>query len=669
MIYFSEISHKLTLILFIVKISWCQHNPEICVPQSGNPGPPPPEPMESYSTNIQINYMNEMISEEVIESVDRNKRMTTIEFVSGGERFKYIYSMNEEVVLHIHSNSYESICTTEKLFDMDPTDFFLQERILGPLGLLGSLVTALQSSGAGYYYLGPAFVKGTVAHQWDLCGYIEELKATVQVVISWTDSRWSPGFEFPPDVGTRSIPVQVVLRGKGKFQKDKNKSTDLNIVYDYSQFRPYVPSLEIFQPPIDVYCLGYKTNVPVPQLPDYFSYKSEIISFDLPKNTPTGIVYRKIYYDSKFNITQIEYNSKDPRLGLESEHGKDERLLIIHDFNTGVQYKLHMDEGTCNISDIQPWFPDVSTAQNHIIMSNPKEFLSLNRKNIVYNGKFYERGLPVDVFSSLSRVNEDIPTITQWFFTKNDSAITEGSEDERIELVKLISRPQTATGREGTTEINFYDFNKAEPSLFTYDITQCYNNEEMKDFLLIFPTQYFLELSRNMNLLKYRLLAELSKAARVHVLRLNQMKVKSDKHNLVVHFTLLDKPPLKENYENPNVEENDLEAAVEALQTTIYNSKFRVTVPLNTSFVVTLQPPKNGLKEVSSLVDKTTNDSRKGYTQGQVVGIGVGASMAGFVLGATLFFCYFKRHTRSTTRSSDEMKNPFDILEVGESNI
>ncbi|XP_022258870.1 uncharacterized protein LOC111089909, partial [Limulus polyphemus] len=106
MIYFNELFHKSTLILFIVKISWCQHNPAICVPQSGNPGPSPPESLDSYSTNIQINYMNNMISEEVIESIDRNKRMATTEFISGGERFKYIYSMNEEVVLRIHSNSY-----------------------------------------------------------------------------------------------------------------------------------------------------------------------------------------------------------------------------------------------------------------------------------------------------------------------------------------------------------------------------------------------------------------------------------------------------------------------------------------------------------------------------------------------------------------------------------
>ncbi|XP_022249413.1 uncharacterized protein LOC111087353 [Limulus polyphemus] len=552
---------------------------------------------------------------------------------------------------------------------MDPTDFFLQERIIGPLGLLGSLVTALQTSGAGYYYLGPAFIKGTAVHQWDLCGYIEELKATVQVVITWTDSRWSPGFEFPPEVDDRSIPVQVVLRGKGKFQKDKNEATELNIVYDYSRFRPYVPSPETFQPPIDVYCSGYKANVPVPQLPDYFSYNSEIIFFDSPKNIPTRITYRKIYYDYKFNITQIEYNSKDPRLGLKTGQERGERLLVIHDFNTGVQYNLHMDEETCNISDIQTWFPDVSTAQNHILMSNPKEFLSLNRKDIVYNGKFHERGLQVDVFSSLSRVDEGTPIITQWFFTTNSTAIMEGSDEQRIELVKLISRPQTAMGREGTTEINFYDFNEAEPSLFTYDITPCYNSKEKKDFLLILPTKYVLELSRNMNLLKSRVLAELSKAASVHVLRVNQMKVKSDDNNFMIHFTLLDKPPLVGNVANPKVDENDLEAAVDALRSTIYNSQLRVTVPLNTSFVVDLQPSKDGLKEVSSLVDKTADDSGKGYTQGQVTGIGVDACMAGFVLGAALFFCYLTRHRRPTKHSSDDMKDSFDIVEVGESSI
>lgn len=45
-------------------------------------------------------------------------------------------------------------------------------------------------------------------------------------------------------------------------------------------------------------------------------------------------------------------------------------------------------------------------------------------------------------------------------------------------------------GQEGVVEINFYDFDRTEPSIYLYDLTTCFNDSSSKFLVFTFPGKY-----------------------------------------------------------------------------------------------------------------------------------------------------------------------------------
>ncbi|KAK3584921.1 hypothetical protein CHS0354_021794 [Potamilus streckersoni] len=131
--------------------------------------------------------------------------------------------------------------------------------------------------------MGNATILGMSVQHWQACIYWNATNSTFLVDYYFTQN-WDTASTY------QHVPVRANVTGS-KWQN--GTQTFFNHVYDYYAFHVTLDQdPDIFTTPKGVICPGRKRTRPIPQLPDYFYFRVEVIYPDL--GTVSAIDHRKL---------------------------------------------------------------------------------------------------------------------------------------------------------------------------------------------------------------------------------------------------------------------------------------------------------------------------------------------------------------------------------------
>ncbi|KAL5021454.1 hypothetical protein ScPMuIL_000609 [Solemya velum] len=238
------------------------------------------------------------------------------------------------------------------------------------------------------------------------------------------------------------------------------------------QFRFYLPQLGTFTAEAVSLAYGWLQKTTAPILPGQFSSRIE-------QTNPgeRSIFESQIKYDATHKLVLYDAISYDYPY---------HQTFTIHDFNTGIAYKIDEDIGSCSISHIpvngfdatrNPKTNGGRGAYLHNV-ENAAELLGMNMR-FQYVGQSTKRGLLCDVFEG--QWNLSIPGVTmatlRYYFLHNTwtQLSTSGNDETTRQPVSLdISSAQM----DFFTTYNFLDFVDGPFNLNHFDIQKCFPDKQ-----------------------------------------------------------------------------------------------------------------------------------------------------------------------------------------------
>ncbi|XP_054721395.1 uncharacterized protein LOC129231172 [Uloborus diversus] len=465
---------RISICLVLVVVHHCYaQNLKFSCPDKNPNDPLLPHLPPSFSTNLRLNYVTERRTVEVRQFVKGSNE--AIELTSAGRQVKYIHRPDKKLLLTIEYDSDEQpSCKVEP----SPGEgrYFLKSIDSGPSNILKVFKEKAAVGWDDFVYTKPKYEDGTFLHKWEGCFE----NPTVKISIGFTMPTW--------------IPFQnSSLSNVDRFiqKADVQMQGDIFMSAVFSRFNPRTPADSEFQPPEGVFCEGWGPDVPIPTITDYFTYNSEILVYESAAGIRPFISQRKVFYDVFGGISRTDFydalaDTPDIFTPITAR-----AKTVIHDFKAGVQYVLDPVTGKCSYDEFETTFSVLSvkftTTED---MPTSKKYFYMDAAKIYYSGQYYTRGLIADVFSAettIEGMNYKGPSIVSWYFTTNKTQVVEGLQAEENVLLRMVVRPKAGFGRQNMAVVNFYNFVKAKPEEYNYDLTGCYNESYSKHLTLTFP--------------------------------------------------------------------------------------------------------------------------------------------------------------------------------------
>lgn len=605
MVAFSRSVVSVLILLFI-----CHSGNSFTKFECKNKGGGAPKLPQAYSTNIRINFLDQQYTVEMNYATNKEGGKEIIEFQKHDRHVMYIRRGDQKSSLFIqYRKDAHPTCKFTK--SGDRKDFF-QSEDSGPSNiLLKALEVMLAPDTHDVYSISTSTETGLHATRYEGC--LTDLGINISMTFAAKDWKMPHISSLVKNV---SYPDMVVV--------DDGKSM---ITALYSYFDPTVPDDAVFQPPADVYCDGFRADKTPPKMTDYFSYGAEMIMYESAMGIAPTVSDMEVYYDYPARISRIDFNNPYARdSDLFSEITAQKRS-IIHDFNAGVQYIFDPFTGQCTTDTIDSRFSAISTEETKDnTMLKGIEYFWLDDLKTSYNGQFPIRGMMADVYTAL-RVNPQTKKsqIISWYFSTDETRLVESENVEKNVLLRMYVRPETDLDKEDVVEVNFYNFAKEEPDVFTYDLTSCYNDTSSKTLVFTFPGIDSLRGSEK--LIGMLIHLAIKNTTGVAKQRIYMKEVIFSGGYMYGEFSLLEKSPIKREDSSKEI---SLEDALKKLQKSVSTGSFIVNVPSGKN-VITLKPQPNGLNVFAG--DRVRKPQETGYREGSVVSLTIGMLILGFLLG------------------------------------
>lgn len=184
-------------------------------------------------------------------------------------------------------------------------------------------------------------------------------------------------------------------------------------------------------------------------------------------------------------------------------------VSVIHDFNQGLQYKIEQNLYTCNITrleDIRDRLFDVDVDSAVPQLSSPSQLsLILHKYNYSYEGVTKVRGIDADSWVSVRdferfTANSNISNATvEVFFSRpgwllvNGHSVTTKPAPLRTKISGVLSYRNITDGsivtKPMSLQFEMFDFSDSEPPYDAFDITPCFDHDDLVHVVLIVPGQ------------------------------------------------------------------------------------------------------------------------------------------------------------------------------------
>ncbi|XP_046582848.1 uncharacterized protein LOC124290196 [Haliotis rubra] len=454
--------------------------------------------------------------------------------------------------------------------------------------------------------------------------------------------------------------------------------------YDIVYFQEYIDDYSVFQIPGGIYCDGRKNTKTTPNVPNYFSFRAEMI---VPHYNAIG-AYDE-WYDYSRKMVRIDSKPMPGGLVFVPMVARRE----IHDFNAGVSYMVDMASGDCQVAPLSTdVFDSQLTDLNHISIKSPKQFFDFTSGAFVYSGQKTERSITMDTW--IGKRKDFPPGLNQtsfweWYFSTDNWLISEFGPSIRKAPMRLkINIP----GVNATYIYNIFDFTEDEPDIMMFDVSDCYEKGDLRNFRFTLKGNAW-AISPKPKLFKYNMATAITNAMGISGPRIQAVQADFDNKGVYVVFTLLGPPPIKGDTGNP-INSISSDTAANNFRRTLDSGQFSfqstIVKPVSGTRTYTYTGVPHSMKEVirssnGTLIDltdtttsgptmavptlhqgttlhpplaKTTQQSHSspvgapsGWQGGSVAGIAIGMSILGLFLGVISTLMALK------LRKPDEMKD------------
>ncbi|XP_042904643.1 uncharacterized protein [Parasteatoda tepidariorum] len=597
-------------LLAVLALIECETDPEftdtlpsfIC-PKSGTNDPLPSFP-PTFSADTRLNFPNKQLTVELRHYKDEAGKRESLEIFAPGRHVKYVVHDKQHLLINFPDNDYATCSVTSS------STIQLEDEDSGPNGFLQKVLDVTKKPNE--FFLADSGVNnGVFSKKWEGCF----VNPKINVSIRFSEVDWkNPG----NDTKNKRLPVSMEAQIDGDF-----------VTGLIDNLQASMPDDIYFQPPADVYCPGFREDVKPPEFPDFFSYDGELMMFETRTEVIPFVSHRSVYYDYPAGISRVDYH--DPL--SEIEDSAEDKVVakgisVIHDFNSRIQYSFMLPTWQCEVEEFETTAEIVEEKETkETAMITAKQYFALDVKKISYNGQFMHRGYLADVFTATVQHfdGSDGKNIYSWFFSSVQTKIVQNEKLEKNVLLRMLVRPESGSKRRDRIELNIYNFETQEPTADVFDITNCYDENLSKAYVITFPANNALRGSEK--ILKLAAHLALKEATGLSKQRIFVSETVFNKQFLFVEFKLLEAPTSLK----PNVTKKEMSLADAAakLKKSVQDGSFKLSVSAD-SGLITLIPQKDGFNEFSG--DRKVQDTSS-FSQGSVVGLTIGMLLLGFVLG------------------------------------
>ncbi|KAL3868291.1 hypothetical protein ACJMK2_041117 [Sinanodonta woodiana] len=429
----------------------------------------------------------------------------------------------------------ENVCQTFNLSTSPDKVLFGETYSNGAPHIMSSTIALKFGPEFGEVYMGTATILGMTVQHWQACIYWNSTNSTFLV-----DYYFTQNWDTPSTY--QHVPVMANVTGS-KWQN--GTQTFFNHLYNYYAFHVVLDQdPDIFTTPKGVVCPGRKSTRPIPQLPDYFYVRVEMIYPDLGTVSATDV-----WYDEDYKLFRKDYrplSAYDPTYTTNP-------LTEIHDFNTGVRYIIDNLMGNCTILPLLNSSSDSMTNMTArkvngtyvVEMKTPRQYFNIDN-SFTYAGQRWERGLLVDVFiaqstnlylgSYVDYANSTVELSflsSNWAEIPNDGTVQDGPNvPVKMEI--------TADSVGFHVIYNYMDFDEQHPDIKLFDVARCYAEGQKAQFQVRLTGTYRKATSTYLQDLSHLRFAQ---TMNISPLRIQDIRVDYDDAFIFLSATLLDRVP------------------------------------------------------------------------------------------------------------------------------
>ncbi|XP_066272357.1 uncharacterized protein [Branchiostoma lanceolatum] len=566
--------------LILLKAVSADRDPSVCMERPANGGPQIPALPNVFQAYVECNMVDLGYTVAVMEYYDGVRNRGSILSEAHGSTRTVVYDFpNDEAFVIIGST-----CQTQKASELSMSQLGLFGVNTGN-GTAGHIYSVNQVFHFGpqvsLFYEGTAEVRGVPVQWWSTCQYMADLDVTffgqyyftlpgyqvclfvcllpgrhvlrtvllhpagVPGEVCFGDRRGpttacygflvflpSQSAAYGLDDVRSPIPVRINVTGKtGSFPQ-----RHINHLYEFSQFRANIdPGATAFETPPHVYCGGRPETVPLPPVPEVFSFHSEMV---VPNSRL--IANFKEWFDTADQVAR--YDTK-PASG--SAASSSNPISTVDDFTTGLSYRIDRRTGSCVVSPVRnnSGFADgLPVDPLHVRMTTAAEFFHFENTSWAYVGEVDVGGLPCMRWIGLRDdypPNSPMQTTWEWSFAQPGwTSALPSSSDVTSQSFPVMLEVRGVHRKDFSFSYSFSMFS-AFVDVSDFDIvSQCFTTEQKNRVQIIFPGQFPADL--NVNWFRTALKKGVASAAQVESLRVTDIQIDRYGSQLVAEATLLD---------------------------------------------------------------------------------------------------------------------------------
>ncbi|XP_065339731.1 uncharacterized protein LOC135939337 [Cloeon dipterum] len=490
-------------------------------------------------------------------------------------------------------------------------------------------------------------------------------------MLSWRrrDADMSVELTYVRSDGHELLPVAARLEGSGRVFGLPGGY--IQLTYSFLNFKTEVGGDwnrvdSPFLPPAGVFCqpLAQSNKTPhLPPLAEQFSVSMETIV-----HSSRLISYEQQHYDLVEKLVAYTWrphlHTPLPPVNFGNFPPAQSRLpahsfRLVHDFKSGVQYRISEETGNCTLEGIPLDAPDaaLTAATKHVRLRHAQELLHADRDSFAYWGLREVRGILCDVWVASRGTQRGFYSTVEVFLSHKNWSV----EMEVLNHVQRVpvgvatyltpaQESQSSTTFQHVSTTHYYGYRTGHPAWSNFEIAPCLNRLN-RLFLKLSLQISYRELSQfNLEAVQDSLRRAIAGIAGVSPLRVTQITLSSEGANgeVAVWFSLLEAPGLVGPVDQPRAQLS-LADSHQLLRGIVQRHPVPVRIGLGGGRQRVVQFRAGSLAAVPEAVHPGTTGGKPRryfhatYTAGSMAGFGFSMVVLGLCVGLLSGFLLWKK--------------------------
>lgn len=410
---------------------------------------------ETFQTTIQVNLLNEQSSVLLRYYYDGKMDRQSVRIIEAQKEEALLIDNKNKTVYFLSKsniNCEESDLNLAKL-ELWQYILFGEKPLLKMINAFSKPLNSNPESGTETFKTNGTIRNGNFSAIFDAMFEIRE-------------SNWSTV------TGWKNVPVSVSINGS----MSVTDQTSFQYQYEFFNFTGSIKDMSVFKIPAGMMCEDFHSVEKFPDIGKSFHVKIERIQPIMNK-----LLEEEWWFQSDMLAVRHDYKPWN----------SDTSIFEVHDYITGVQYRIDPESGHCDIKPLTRWRDDVITdvvaaninGVHYLKMTSPNDLFQMN--GIYFKkGSTMVRDIPCDIYITYRRmvVEEMAINITLEYYILSNS----WQPEKKPVPIKLL-----VTSENGPGEIyNFISYEDVVLDFSVFDVTSCYSERAQLHFQISIPGKY-----------------------------------------------------------------------------------------------------------------------------------------------------------------------------------